>query len=42
MAVTAATTGNPYVLVSIFLVRGRDVRPHEAPVGEPALEGASG
>ena len=30
------------VLVSIFLVRGRDVRPHEAPVGEPALEGASG
>ena len=29
------------VLVSIFLVRGRDVRPHEAPVGEPALEGAS-
>jgi EmrB/QacA subfamily drug resistance transporter len=30
------------VLVSIFLVRGRDVRPHEAAVGEPVLEGASG
>ena len=30
------------VLVSIFLVRGRDVRPHEATVGEPVLEGASG
>ena len=26
------------VLVSIFLVRGRDVRPHEATVGEPVLE----
>jgi EmrB/QacA subfamily drug resistance transporter len=26
------------VLVSIFMVRGRDVRPQEAPVGEPALE----
>ena len=30
------------VLVSILLVRGRDVRPHEATVGEPVLEGASG
>jgi predicted MFS family arabinose efflux permease len=30
------------LLVSIFLVRGRDVRPQEATVGEPALEGASG
>jgi EmrB/QacA subfamily drug resistance transporter len=28
------------LLVSIFLVRGRDLRPHEATVGEPALEGA--
>jgi EmrB/QacA subfamily drug resistance transporter len=26
------------VLVSVFLVRGRDLRPHEAPVGEPAFE----
>jgi EmrB/QacA subfamily drug resistance transporter len=28
------------VLVSIFLVRGRDLRPSEMPVGEPALEAA--
>ena len=28
------------VLVSIFLVRGRDLRPQEATVGEPALEAA--
>ena len=26
------------VLVSIFMVRGRDLRPQEAPIGEPALE----
>jgi EmrB/QacA subfamily drug resistance transporter len=26
------------VLVSIFLVRGRDLRPQEVPIGEPALE----
>jgi MFS family permease len=26
------------VLVSIFLVRGRDLRPQEAPIGEPAVE----
>jgi predicted MFS family arabinose efflux permease len=26
------------VLVSIFLVRGRDLRPQEAPVGQPAVE----
>jgi len=26
------------VLVSLFLVRGRDLRPQEIPVGEPALE----
>jgi predicted MFS family arabinose efflux permease len=26
------------LLVSIFLVRGRDLRPHEAVIGEPALE----
>jgi len=26
------------VLVSIFMVRGRDLRPHEAPVAEPALD----
>ncbi len=30
------------VLVSIFLVRGRDLRPQEATLGEPALEGAAG
>ena len=29
------------LLVSIFLVRGRDVRAQEARVGEPALDGAS-
>ena len=28
------------VLVSIFLVRGRDLRPEEEPVGEPVLESA--
>jgi hypothetical protein len=28
------------LLVSIFLVRGRDLRGHEAVVGEPAFEGA--
>jgi MFS family permease len=27
------------VLVSVFLVRGRDLRPQEAVIGEPALEG---
>ena len=36
----AATTDR--VLVSIFLVRGRDLRPSEAPVAEPVLEGVSG
>jgi EmrB/QacA subfamily drug resistance transporter len=30
------------VLVSLFLVRGRDLRPQEATIGEPALEGAVG
>ena len=30
------------LLVAIFLVRGRDLRPSEAPILEPALEGASG
>jgi EmrB/QacA subfamily drug resistance transporter len=30
------------VLVSIFLVRGRDLRPQEAPLGQPAFEGAAG
>jgi EmrB/QacA subfamily drug resistance transporter len=30
------------LLVSIFMVRGRDLRRAEAPVAEPALEGASG
>jgi len=30
------------LLVAIFVVRGRDLRPSEAPVLEPALEGASG
>jgi MFS family permease len=29
------------VLVSVFLVRGRDLRAHEAPVGEPAFEGGA-
>jgi hypothetical protein len=29
------------LLVSIFLVRGRDLRPGEATVGEPALEGGA-
>jgi EmrB/QacA subfamily drug resistance transporter len=29
------------VLVSIFMVRGRDLRPQEVPVGEPALETGS-
>jgi EmrB/QacA subfamily drug resistance transporter len=28
------------VLVSIFMVRGRDLRPQEVPAAEPALEGA--
>ncbi len=26
------------VLVAIFLVRGKDLRPQEAPIGEPAFE----
>ena len=26
------------VLVSVFMVRGRDLKPHEAPVAEPALD----
>ena len=30
------------VLVSIFMVRGRDLRPQEAPLREPAFEGAAG
>jgi len=30
------------VLVSLFLVRGRDLRPQEATIGEPAFEGAVG
>jgi EmrB/QacA subfamily drug resistance transporter len=30
------------VLVSVFLVRGRDLQPQEATLGEPALEGAAG
>jgi hypothetical protein len=30
------------LLVSLFLVRGRDLRPSEVPIVEPALEGASG
>ena len=30
------------LLVAIFVVRGRDLRPSEAPILEPALEGASG
>jgi EmrB/QacA subfamily drug resistance transporter len=30
------------VLVSLFLVRGRDLRPQEARIGEPAFEGAVG
>jgi EmrB/QacA subfamily drug resistance transporter len=30
------------VLVSVFLVRGRDLRLQEAPIGEPAFEGATG
>jgi hypothetical protein len=30
------------VLVSVFLVRGRDLQPLEAPIGEPVFEGASG
>jgi hypothetical protein len=29
------------VLVSLFLVRGRDLRAQEAVVGEPALEGGA-
>jgi EmrB/QacA subfamily drug resistance transporter len=29
------------VLVSIFLVRGRDLRPTEVPIGEPAFEAAA-
>jgi EmrB/QacA subfamily drug resistance transporter len=30
------------VLVSVFLVRGRDLQPQRASIGEPAFEGASG
>ena len=29
------------VLVSIFMVRGRDLKPQEAAIGEPALEEAA-
>jgi MFS family permease len=35
---TGAVIAFAGVLVSIFLVRGRDLRPQEAPIGEPALE----
>jgi EmrB/QacA subfamily drug resistance transporter len=35
---TGAVIAFAGVLVSIFLVHGRDLRPQEAPIGEPALE----